>query len=72
LDRIKEELGWLKVLFAALVAIEVSLIAWLAQNIEDASTKLVVFAVIGVLGAGAGIIVVTHAAYKRVVQLENL
>ena len=29
-DRIKEALGWLKVVFAALVAVDVSLIAWLA------------------------------------------
>ena len=31
-DQIKEEVGWLKLIFAALIAIEVSLIGWLAQN----------------------------------------
>jgi len=72
LDRIKEELGWLKVVLAASIAIDVSLIAWLAQNFETASSTLLTLALIGVLAASAGIIVVSHAAYKRIVQLENL
>jgi len=29
-DGIKEELGWLKVVFAILVAIDVSVVAWVA------------------------------------------
>jgi hypothetical protein len=37
-DEIKEEIGWLKLIFAALIAIEVSLIAWLAQNYSSAGT----------------------------------
>ena len=35
-DRIKETLGWLKIVFAALVAVDVSVIAWLAQNFQRA------------------------------------
>jgi len=35
-DRIKEEIGWLKLVFGALVAVDVSLIAWLAQNYKAA------------------------------------
>jgi hypothetical protein len=31
LDSAKEELGWLKVVFAVLVAIDASLIAWLLR-----------------------------------------
>jgi hypothetical protein len=31
IDRIKEELGWLKVVFGVLAAIDTSLVAWLAQ-----------------------------------------
>jgi len=72
LDRIKEELGWLKVVLAASIAIDVSLIAWLAQNFETASSTLLMLALIGVLAASTGIIVVSHAAYKRILQLENL
>ena len=45
-DRIKEALGWLKVVFAALVAVDVALIAWLAQNFQGAEERL------GHIGAG--------------------
>ena len=31
-ERIKEEIGWLKLPFGALVAIDATLIGWLAQN----------------------------------------
>ena len=31
-DKLKEEIGWLKVVFAILVAIDISLVGWLAQN----------------------------------------
>jgi len=36
-DRIKEEIGWLKVVFGILVATDISLVAWLAQNFISAS-----------------------------------
>ena len=35
-DRLKEEIGWLKVVFAILIAIDVSLVGWLAQNYDNA------------------------------------
>ena len=31
-DKIKEEIGWLKVIFAILLATDISLIAWLVLN----------------------------------------
>jgi 4-hydroxybenzoate polyprenyltransferase len=71
-ERIKETLSWLKVVFAALVAIDVSVIAWLAQNFRTAATLLVVLAGIAVVCATAGIVAVNHAAFRRLAQLENL
>ena len=38
-DRIKEEIGWLKVAFVIFSAIDISLIGWLAQNFQSASSK---------------------------------
>ena len=32
IDKQKEEIGWLKVIFAILLATDISLIAWLVQN----------------------------------------
>ena len=39
-DKLKEEIGWLKVVFAVLVAINISLVGWLAQNYDVASVFL--------------------------------
>jgi heme/copper-type cytochrome/quinol oxidase subunit 4 len=44
-DRVKEEIGLLKLFLAALIAIDVSLIAWLAQNYTRANRLLVLAAV---------------------------
>ncbi len=71
-ERIKETVGWLKVVFVALVAIDVSLIAWLAQNFRTAEAVVVVLATIAVAGTTAGIIAVNHAAFRRIAKLENL
>ena len=71
-DRIKETLGWLKVLFVALVAIDVSLIAWLAENLDTAPTLRVMFAILAVVAISAGIILANYAAYKHIAELENL
>jgi len=39
-DRLKEELGWLKLVFAVLVAVDVSLVGWLAENYQTAAQCL--------------------------------
>ena len=39
-DKLKEEIGWLKVVFALLVATDISLIAWLSQNYATAGLLL--------------------------------
>lgn len=71
-ERIKETLGWLKVVFAALVAVDVSVIAWLAQNFRTAEGVVVVLALVAVAGTTVGIVAVNHAALKRLALLENL
>ena len=48
-DRIKEEIGWLKVVFAAVVAVDVSLVGWIAENYEGVSRLLVVCTFVGVV-----------------------
>jgi len=68
----KEEIGWLKVVFTLLVAVDISLIGWLAQNYIDAN--IIVFA----MGCFATIVVTGIAiwsnqrAYQRIKDLEEL
>jgi len=71
-ERIKETLGWLKIVFAALVAVDVSLIAWLAQNFRTAEAVTLLLALFAVASTTAGIVAVNHAAFRRLAQLEDV
>ena len=71
-ESIKEELGWLKVVFAVLVAIDVSLVAWVAQNYNLANDVLVVVAIVAVAVLTAVIVWVNRLAYRKIRELENL
>ena len=71
-ERIKEPLGWLKIVFAALVAVDVSLIAWLAQNFRTAEAVTLLLALFAVAGTTTGIVAVNHAAFRRLAQLEDV
>jgi len=62
----------LKVVFAALVAVDVALIAWLAQNFQGAEDVLVILALVAVVFTTGAIVGVNHAAYRRIYELENL
>ena len=42
IDKLKEEIGWLKVVFAILIATDISLVAWVIQNYGKASPGLLV------------------------------
>ena len=68
-ERIKEEIGWLKLLFGITVAVEVSLLAWLAQNYGTADAILVIGgSVAAALVATFGVLI-----YLRVLRrLEDL
>jgi len=62
IDRLKEEIGWLKLLFGVLVAIDVSLVGWLAQNYASANWLLVAGAVIATAIATLGVVRVNRIA----------
>ena len=70
-DRIKEELGWLKIVFAIFVAIDVSLMAWLAQNYDELSQVLTVCGFLGVVFVTSVVVWVNQAAIKRFKELEK-
>ena len=49
IDKLKEEIGWLKVIFAISIATELSLIAWLVQTYGRGNRFLSILGVIGAL-----------------------
>jgi hypothetical protein len=71
-DRIKEEVGWLKLVFGGFIAIDISLVAWLAQNYKAADTVLVALAVLAIFAVTIVLVVVNRSAFKRIAKLENL
>lgn len=72
IDRIKDEIGWLKVVFGVLAAIDASLVAWLAQNFDSARTGLLILGLIMVIGVTGGIAWVNRVVYRRLDELETL
>jgi hypothetical protein len=70
-DRLKEEIGWLKVVFAVLVAIDASLVGWLAQNYAKASGLLVLAGTAATVAITFAIVRVNRLAYRRLEQLEQ-
>ena len=71
LDKLKEEIGWMKIIFGILVAIDISLVAWLAQNYKTA-TFLVIICAIGAFVTTIGIVWVNKSAYRKINKLEDL
>jgi len=72
IDRIKEEIGWLKLVFGVLVAVDVSLLAWLAQNYAGANSVLLVAGLLATIVLTGAIVWVNRAAYRRIEELEEL
>ncbi len=71
-DRLKEEIGWLKVVFGILVATDISLVAWLAQNYAKVSFVLLACCGVAVIAVTGIIVWVNHAAYRKIDELEDL
>ncbi len=69
IDKVKEEIGWLKVVFSLLVAIDISLIGWAVQNFSK--TSILLLSLAAVMGALVtwGIVVVNRRAYKKIDEL---
>ena len=71
IDRLKEEIGWLKVPFGVLIVVDASLLGWLAQSYADAN-PILLFAGGGATAAIAGAVFwMNRVAYKRMKSFEE-
>ncbi len=70
-ERLKEEIGWLKVVFAVCVALDASLIAWLAQNYTTANPVIVATGCIASILLALLVVFVNRRAYCRLEELED-
>ena len=71
-DGAKEEIGWLKVLFAVAAAIDASLIAWLGQNHDSANVVLVMLALLAAILLTLYVARINTVAYRRINDLKDL
>jgi hypothetical protein len=71
IDRIKEEIGWLKLLFGILAAVDVSILGWLAQAHATASKPVLIAGAGAALLVTAGIIWVNVLAHRLIAALED-
>ena len=71
IDRIREEIGWLKVPFGLLAVVDASLLGWLAQSHTKANPVLVVASTIAVIVVSSGIFQLNHIAYRLFDDLEE-
>ncbi len=72
IDKVKEEIGWLKVVFAILLAADLSLVAWGVQNYGKASPRFLTIGVIAAFLVTLTITWVNKVAYRKINKLEDL
>jgi len=71
-DGIKEELGWLKVLFAVLAAVDAPLVAWLSQNYVRANYGIVIGASVMSIAGTVYLLWINYAVWRKLGELKSL
>ena len=72
IDKIKEQIGWLKVVFGLLFATDISLIAYLFNKIELLSSLKSVLVLVGLLLVTIAIKIVNRKAMYKINELEEI
>ena len=72
IDKIKEQIGWLKVVFGMLFATDLSLIAYLFTKVSVLSSVEVSIVILGLLLVTFAIIYVNKKAMNKIDSLEEL
>ncbi len=71
-EKIKEQIGWLKVAFGILSAVLVTLSGWLATNYDRAGTAVVLITTIIIVVISMFIVLINKKAYDKMDELEDL
>ena len=72
IDKLKEEIGWLKVIFGISIATDISLIAWLVQNYSKVGRLISLLGAVGAFLIVIAIVLINRIAYKKTDELEEL
>jgi len=72
LDKLKEELGWLKVVFGIFIATTLSLMAWLVQNYNSQSVYLSISVGLAIVLLTVAIVYINRLAYRKIDEIGEL
>ena len=72
IDTIKEQIGWLKVVFGLLFATDISLIAYLFNTIEKLSLFKTSLVLLGLLLVTVCMLYINKKAMSKIESLEDL
>lgn len=70
--QLEQEIGWYKVVFAVLAAIDVSLLAWFAKNYDSQSGVLLFACFIAIVFVSIGIALINNNVFKCLKRLKEL
>jgi hypothetical protein len=68
---LKEEIGWLKVVFGLLIAVDISLISWASKNFRAAEPVILGAALFAIVLTTTVVYRLNAAAFHRIRQLED-
>ncbi len=71
-EKIKEQIGWLKVVFGISSAILVTLCGWLANNYDNTDIISIISATALIIFFAFVIVLANKVAYKKMDELEAL
>jgi hypothetical protein len=71
IDRLKEEVGWLKVPFGVFVVVDASLLGWLAQSYADVHPVLVFTGVVATIVVTSAVFWINRSAFRRMKRIEE-
>ena len=72
LDRVKEQLVYLRFWQGIMVITEITLVGWFASAADTATSARVVFAVVGIVLLGLGIFLLHRQIERRIEQIGRM
>ena len=72
LDKAKEELGWLKVIFAIAIATDLSLMGYLAQHYENQGVLFSIINIVAIFLDTIIVVIINKKAYKKIDEIGEL
>lgn len=72
LDRLKEQLVYLRFWLGIMVVTDISLVGWLASTVDTATPTLLSFAIVGIVVLSLGIFLIHRQIERRIEHIGRL